>query len=204
MRSFPSRRCCGRHQVSAAPNRPVTYLITFDEDTVTAKLTVIFPSAGLQATGPSNGDCSSSTGQVYSRSAAYSNGDFAIMYAWYWPKDEPTDVIGGHRHDWESVVVWLNGAQTKVVGAAASQHGGFVTTTTPNFSGNTPLFVYASNGILDHDLDFTSTVGGQQPLIAYESLPAVALAALENTDWGSANVPFTDNNFLTNLGEAAL
>ena len=56
----------------------------------------------------------------------------------------------------------------------------------------------------DCRLEFTSTVGGQQPLIAYESLPTVAHQALANTDWGAANVPFIDANFQNNLAEAAL
>lgn len=41
-------------------------------------------------------------------------------------------------------------------------------------------------------------------MIAYESLPAAALTALENTDFGSANVPFKDANFQNNLAQAAL
>ena len=53
-------------------------------------------------------------------------------------------------------------------------------------------------------LGFTSTVGGQQPLFAWESLPAVAQQALANTDWGAANVPFIDANLANNLAEAAL
>lgn len=146
--------------------------------------------------------CSSSTGQVYSRAAEY-NGSYAIMYAWYWPKDEPIDGVG-HRHDWESSVVWLTSESltATVIGTAASAHGGFSTSTSPSFSGTYPLFEYVSFFPLDHQLDFTSTVGGMQPLIAYESLPAVALTALETTDFGAANVPFIDINFMTNLGEA--
>jgi hypothetical protein len=39
-------------------------------------------------------------------------------------------------------------------------------------------------------------------LIAWESLPTVAQTALQNTDFGSANVPFKDGNFATNLAAA--
>jgi hypothetical protein len=39
-------------------------------------------SAGLATTGASNGDCSSSTGQIYVRGSTY--GDYyGLMYAWY-------------------------------------------------------------------------------------------------------------------------
>jgi hypothetical protein len=51
-------------------------------------------------------------------------------------------------------------------------------------------------------MGFTSTRGGQQPLIAWESLPAAAKTALTNTDFGSANVPFKDSNFMNQLAKA--
>ena len=82
-------------------------------------------SGGLSPTGGSNAGCSSSTGQVYARSASFNNA-FAIMYAWYMPKvrnachrgvnqkltfalaqDSPSTGLG-HRHDWERIVVWLD------------------------------------------------------------------------------------------------
>lgn len=127
------------------------------------------------------------------------------MYSWYWPKDEPTQGIG-HRHDWESIVVWLSSQSTSAafLGLAVSAHGGYATSTTPSLSGTSPLVQYISYFPLDHQLDFTSTKGGQQPLIAWESMPAVAQQALANTDWGDANVPFIDTNFQSNLAEASL
>lgn len=51
-------------------------------------------------------------------------------------------------------------------------------------------------------MGFTSTRGGQQPLIAWESLTAAAKTALTNTDFGSANVPFKDSSFQGNLAKA--
>lgn len=121
-------------------------------------------------------------------------------------QDEPSSGIG-HRHDWESIVVWIDSATAanpKILGAAASGHGGFETTTSPNLSGTSPLIRYYSSWPLDHQLGFTSDVGGTQPLIAHESLPSAALDALENTDFGSANVPFKEANFWNNLQKAAL
>jgi hypothetical protein len=38
-------------------------------------------NGGLNPTGATNGDCSSSTGQIYSRAMTY-NGYYAIMYSW--------------------------------------------------------------------------------------------------------------------------
>jgi hypothetical protein len=48
-------------------------------------------SEGLSPTGSPSGDCLDSTGQIYARSETY-NGAFAIMYSWYWPKDEPSQL----------------------------------------------------------------------------------------------------------------
>ena len=139
------------------------------------------------------------------------------------PKDSPSTGLG-HRHDWESAVVWLSAETTtaSIVGGAASAHGDFDTTTTPNLSGNSMLIRYYSIWPVNHQyvldrlrfasvqvdtditlrLGFTSTVGGQQPLIAWESLPAAAQTALTNTDFGDANVPFKDSNFMNNLAGA--
>jgi hypothetical protein len=44
--------------------------------------------------------------------------------------------------------------------------------------------------------------GGQQPLIAWESLPTAARDALQNTDFGSATVPFKDSTFAGNIAAA--
>jgi hypothetical protein len=99
------------------------------------QLTTPLPSAGLDPTGSPSSSCSSSPGQVYARAGSY-NGAFAIMYAWYMPKDSPSSGLG-HRHDWENAVVWLSAQSTtaSVIGAAASAHGDFDTTTTPNLDG---------------------------------------------------------------------
>lgn len=132
------------------------------------------------------------------------------MYSWYWPKDEPSAVLAllgvGHRHDWECVVLWLSeeSLDATVVGASASAHGKFSTSTSPDFSSDGLLVEYWSNGILDHSLELTDTVGDQQPLVAWESLDTTIQDALANTDWGAANVPFIDSHFETNLEKAEL
>lgn len=85
-------------------------------------------SGGLEPTGAPEGHCSKSVGQVYSRSAWY-NGVWAIMYAWYFPKDSPLPFNAfGHRHDWEGIVVWIDNPANqnpKVFSIAYSQHGKF-------------------------------------------------------------------------------
>ncbi|KAK7952265.1 uncharacterized protein PG986_007993 [Apiospora aurea] len=165
---------------------------------------------GLEPKGSPSADCLVSTGQIYSRAATV-NGSHAIMYAWYWPKDEPSEWeswLGiGHRHDWESIVVWLASASldAAVLGVAASGHGKYTTTKTPPFKGSGVLIKYFSIiGLLDHSLGFTASVGQQQPLVAWESLTSVAQNALSTTDFGDATVPLIDSEFQKHLDSAAL
>ncbi|RAL64760.1 hypothetical protein DID88_001791 [Monilinia fructigena] len=153
----------------------------------------------------SHGHCSSSPGQVYVR-GAQSGSHYAVMYSWYFPKDEPSTGIG-HRHDWEGVIVWLkSGSATdasNIVAVCPSAHGKWDCSTNGySLSGTSPLIKYESVWPLDHSAGLTNEVGGQQPLIAWESLTDAARTALTNTDFGAANVPFKDANFDNNLGKA--
>lgn len=162
-------------------------------------------SGGLQPTGSSNGQSSKSTGQVYARSGWY-NGVWAIMYAWYFPKDEASPSLG-HRHDWEAAIVWIDNpavANPKVQSISYSQHGDFKNTapTSSNMSGTHALIGYRSIWPLNHSLFSVTDIGGTQPLINWEQLTPAAQTALNTTDFGSANVPLNDSNFTNNLQKA--
>lgn len=131
------------------------------------------------------------------------------MYSWYFPKDQTIDYIeSGHRHDWEGAIVWLQSASStaadNVVAVCPSQHGDWECATAGGFSlsGTRPLIQYEARFPLNHALFTTSTVGGEQPLVAWESLPTAAVDALQTTDFGSANVPFKDATFTGNLAAA--
>ncbi|KIW01642.1 uncharacterized protein PV09_06828 [Verruconis gallopava] len=161
-------------------------------------------SGGLNPSGGSSSGCSSSTGQVYVRGETY-NGYFAIMYAWFFPKDEPSPGIG-HRYDWENIVVWLSSESTDatLLGVAVSQHSGYSTSTSPHLDGSEPTIEYESIWPLDHALYFTSTVGGQQPMIAWENLTDAARSTLNTYDFGAANCKVNDNHFESELAKATL
>ncbi|KAK1977606.1 necrosis inducing protein-domain-containing protein [Colletotrichum cereale] len=79
---------------------------------------------------------------VYSRSRC-NNGWCAIMYEYYFEKDQ---VIcgswgGGHRHDWENIVVFVQDGQVKRV--APSCHGKYGgATNTPRLDGERAKVVY--------------------------------------------------------------
>lgn len=128
------------------------------------------------------------------------------MYSWYMPKDSPSSGLG-HRHDWECAIVWLDDgakADPTIVALSASGHGKFDTITGGfELDGTRPKIRYFSDWPLDHRLGFTSTQGGEQPLIAWESMTDAARTALTNTDFGAANVPFKDPNFMDNLAKAS-
>ncbi|MCL0330678.1 NPP1 family protein [Apilactobacillus xinyiensis] len=167
-------------------------------------------SGGLQASGDPHGHASQSVGQVYARSGWY-QGKWAIMYSWYFPKDEPDTHIGGHRHDWENIVVWLDNPSNKnpkVLKISYSAHGGYKSYgySDKTFRGNNPLVAYGNTtslGIMDHSLmPAYNQVGGQQPLIDWNDLTPAARNALTNTDFGKANVPFKDGSFENNLNKS--
>lgn len=84
-----------------------------------------------------------------------------------------------------------------------SAHGGWDCATSGfSLTGTSPLIKYESVWPVNHACGLTSTVGGTQPLIAWESLPTVAQTALSNTDFGDAIVPFIDAHFTNNLAAA--
>ncbi|KAL4952308.1 necrosis inducing protein-domain-containing protein [Aspergillus filifer] len=167
-------------------------------------------SAGLEPTGAPSGDCDSSTGQIYARSTmgdgTESTYGAGIMYSWYFPKDSPSTGLG-HRHEWEGVIVWLSDststAADNIVAVCPSAHGEWnCDTSSFTLSDTHPLISYSSVWPVNHQMGLTDTVGGTQPLIAWESLPAAASTALEDTDFGAAIVPFKDATFDANLESA--
>jgi hypothetical protein len=123
------------------------------------------------------------------------------------PKDSPS--IGlGHRHDWEAIVIWLDSpsSSSTILGVSTSSHGQFKKYTIPNskvnFVENRILIKYWNILFLNHHPDVTHKKGGEQPLIAWESLTEAARTSLETTNFGSATVPFKDSTLQENLAKA--
>ncbi|OWZ02151.1 Necrosis inducing protein NPP1 [Phytophthora megakarya] len=174
-------------------------------------------SAGLKGTGPVDGECQGSPlgSQVYSRSTWY-GGKWAIMYAWYFPKDiQDIGLIfkNGARHDWVNLVVWLDNpalAKPTILATSASTHDTeYVISKPPKRSdiidGTTPKVRYDED-----DWDGWHTIsqfheeGEYQDLIQWNQLTEKARDALENTDFGDfAHVPFNNAYFETNLKAAS-
>ncbi|KAF1320263.1 Necrosis-inducing protein, partial [Globisporangium splendens] len=166
-------------------------------------------SGGLKPSGSQSAGCKGSGWgtQVYGRSTWY-NGKWAIMYSWYFPKDSPVTGLG-HRHDWEHVVVWIDNPaidNPTILAVTPSAHSGYEKYAPPKsdtVDGTSAKVDYSSSYIvINHALDSTTTAGEKQPLIMWEQMTEAARTALENTDFGDANVPMKDGNFLNKLANA--
>ncbi|KAK1569711.1 necrosis inducing protein [Colletotrichum navitas] len=136
------------------------------------------------------------------------NNRWAIMYAWYWPKDQTLDglAIGAHRHDWEHIVVFLNDPSDpnpKILGGGASGHGEYKTTDFPPREGDSVKAEYYADFPTNHELQFTAKVGRTYPVLDWDAMSTTMQNALSNADFGDADVPFIGGSFLSNLGKAA-
>ncbi|KAG4444134.1 hypothetical protein IFR05_000363 [Cadophora sp. M221] len=160
---------------------------------------------GLPLTGSQNSGCKSNLGQIYARGFDGANGRYAIMYSWYMPKDSPSKGLG-HRHEWEGVIVWLvsnsSTSASNILAVCPSAHGDWNCSKLFLLSGTGPLVSYFSIWPVNHQMWLGAEKGGQQPLIAWESLPDAAKNALQTTNFGSATVPFKDSTFAGNIAKA--
>lgn len=164
--------------------------------------------AGLKPTGHTSNDCSKSEGQIYVRSRTDKDSSrTAIMYSWYFPKDEASPGMG-HRHDWEGTIVWVSSPTSttpeNIEAVCPSAHGRWNCAKSDKFSldGSHPLIEYVSNWPLNHQMGLSKEVGASQPLVAWESLEDGVRTALTETDFGSGNLPLKDENFGEDLDSA--
>uniref|UniRef100_H3G6C5 Necrosis inducing-like protein NPP1 type n=1 Tax=Phytophthora ramorum TaxID=164328 RepID=H3G6C5_PHYRM len=139
---------------------------------------------GLKTSGAPSSKCKGSGygSQIYGRSGWHSD-VWAIMYAWYFPKDMASTTLG-HRHDWEHAVIWIDNpdvAEPKILGVSVSSHSGYAKTTTipvGSLVGTTVLINYESFWPLDHELSLTTKGGDLQPLIMWSQLTDAARNSL--------------------------
>ena len=150
-----------------------------------------------------------------------SDGWTAIMYGYYMEVDDTggSECNGGHRHDWEHVVVWIYDDEVKAV--AASAHGKYQqrwVSLIPQWGwdGEHVKIVYHKDGDSTHSMRFSEQKdnnpvenhNGQWyygPLISYHGLVAeneVAFNAMMDYDWGAATIDFKDDHFKGALDKA--
>lgn len=160
-------------------------------------------SGGLKDSGSHNGNCSSMPGQIYARTAYTSDGFIAVMYAYYFAKDNgfPFPSIG-HRHDWEHIVVWTKDGA--VVGASYSAHGDYRKTTSPSMVDSTHVTAdYELDGFTHAILPSNATSNlSVEGLISYARLSSEIRTLLDSYSWGSAVFPMKSSNFYQNIEES--
>jgi hypothetical protein len=168
---------------------------------------------GLNPTGDVNGNCHDQIDldrtQTYARSKC-NNGWCAIIYASYFEKDQalPGSSLGGHRHDWEHVISWVNQASNQVEYVTTTQHASQVTYTRSQviFEGTHPKVVYAKDGLSTHFFRLANTNDEPPenfyhdwrypPLVDWNGWPSTTLRdELMNADFGEATIKIKDGSF---------
>ncbi|MET0132346.1 MAG: NPP1 family protein [Kibdelosporangium sp.] len=208
----------------AAPGNDRTYQPAFDYDgdgcyptPAIGRDGTIAP--GLNPGGAVNGQCHDLSDldntNSYSR-VRCNNGWCAYMYALYFEKDQAVagSGLGGHKHDWEHVVVWVpDGGWPQYVSASA--HGQYSTRSRNDVpwdgTGTHPKIIYHKDGIGTHAFRFASFT--EQPenhkgtwqfpaLVGWDDYPAGLRDKLVRQDFGSAQLGIRDSWFGGELSKA--
>ncbi len=168
-------------------------------------------SAGLKASGRMNGDCLGfDQANVYTQSLTV--GPYRVhAYALYFPKDGSNpNSAGGHRHDWEHILVWTQ--DDEITQVTFRQHSGWYTMPIEHVRRQgSRILVYVAKakhgfyhsrnngpgGFLEGLCYFCDTRDepgliwdAPHRLVSFESMTAVQQDILQQNIWGSANSPF--------------
>ncbi|KAG9253031.1 necrosis inducing protein-domain-containing protein [Emericellopsis atlantica] len=176
-----------------------------------------YTNPGKGPTGTPQGDCRDppqlENSNAYSRSRC-NNGICAIMYEYYFEKDQSVGLsfTGGHRHDWENIVVFTRGED--VIYVAPSCHTGYNSGNNVILDGQHPLVVYHKDGGLTHC--FRVANGDDQanpenptgafhraPLVGWDNWPSVELRDTMLQTWNGGVGPKLDDEFTDKLRAAA-
>ncbi|WP_406151420.1 NPP1 family protein [Streptomyces sp. NBC_01012] len=172
---------------------------------------------GLNTTGAINGNCRDQEDldntNGYARSLC-NNGWCAVIYGSYFEKDQAVagSGLGGHRHDWEHVVVWIQDNEARYV--ATSAHGNFDVYPSDQirWDGTHPKVVYHKDGASTHC--FRPANSNDEPpenhyhdwrfpaLVGWEGYPDGLRDKLVDADFGSAVFGLKDGNFAAHLEKA--
>lgn len=175
-------------------------------------------NGGLKPSGSLSGDCHDTydldNTNGYARHKC-NNGWCAVAYGLYFEKDQALagSSIGGHRHDWEHVVVWVQNGVARHV--ATSAHGDFdsAPASSVRWTGNHPKIVYHKDGIGTHA--FRLAGSGDEPpengyrtwqypsLVGWNGFPSTGIRnALSAYNFGSASFGLKDASFVGLITEA--
>lgn len=157
-------------------------------------------SKGLSPTGHPDGECKSSIGQVYSR-VGQAGGKQAIMYTWYFPKDQErksseSKVLqvlmsvdfailfpDGVSNSFVSAILWFDNLSASAVPTHLSVDSDHHWESYTEWAkdGAHPLLAKSYNSI--HPNSKPSNKGSLQPLIAWLTMPAAARKSLQDYTW---------------------
>ncbi|MBB2943446.1 hypothetical protein FB565_003159 [Actinoplanes lutulentus] len=170
-------------------------------------------AGGLKTTGAVNGSCRDQVdldnSQTYARSKC-NNGWCAIVYASYFEKDQAVagSGLGGHRHDWEHVISWVNQSTNQVDYVSTTQHSSQKTYTRSQvrFDGSHPKVVYHKDGASTHFFRLANSNDEPPenhyhnwrypPLVDWNGYPSVELRdKLMAANFGSATIKIKDGSF---------
>ncbi|KAF4978210.1 hypothetical protein FZEAL_5371 [Fusarium zealandicum] len=138
---------------------------------------------------------------VYSRTRC-NNGWCAHMYEFYFEKDS-SGRGGGHKHDWENIVVVVRDGEDHPAIVAASAHGGYSTKNWDEIQqqDSHPKIVYHKDGGSTHAFRFAKTNGGDEPpenhrgewircpLVDYMGFPTAEIRQKLFDTWPSGDKP---------------
>jgi len=176
-------------------------------------------NGGLNTTGAINGSCRDQSdldsSQTYSRSKC-NNGWCAIIYASYFEKDQAVhgSGLGGHRHDWEHVISWVDQASNQVEFVSTTQHASQRTyaRSQVRFDGSHPKVVYHKDGASTHFFRLANANDEPPenhyhnwrypPLVGWDGYPGGLRDKLMNANFGSATIKIKDGSFEYLLGVA--
>ena len=175
-------------------------------------------NGGLSPTGSLSGECHDTSDldntNGYSRYKC-NNGWCAIAYGLYFEKDQAlaNSSIGGHRHDWEHVVVWVQNNQAVYVSTSAHGEFNVYPASSVLWEGTHPKIVYHKDGASTHTFRLANSNDEppenaygtwQYPsLVGWNGYPSTAIRdTLSNYDFGSAIFGLKDSYFATTLSRA--
>jgi len=173
---------------------------------------------GKGATGTPEGQCRDrpqlENSNAYSRTRC-NNGYCAVMYEYYFEKDQSVggSFAGGHRHDWENIVVFSQG--NSLVRVAPSCHGKYDSASNSfPASGLRPYLVYHKDGGGTHCFRFANSDDISHPenpfgyfytspLVGWNHWPSVGLRDTMLNAWPDGVGPKLDSEFSDSLRAAA-
>ncbi|GIJ07949.1 NPP1 family protein [Micromonospora andamanensis] len=170
-------------------------------------------NGGLKTTGAINGSCRDRSdldmSQTYARSRC-NNGWCAIVYASYFEKDQAVhgSGLGGHRHDWEHVISWVDQAANRVEYVSTTQHSSRRTypRAQVRFDGTHPKVVYHKDGASTHFFRLANNndeppenhyhVWHYPPVVDWHGWPSTELRTrLMDANFGAATIKIKDGSF---------